>query len=203
MSVMGIVLAGGKSSRMGTNKALLEVGGKRNIERAVKVLHQAADDVLIVTNTKEEYEFLGCPMVSDRVQGKGPLAGLEAGLAVSRFDTTIVAACDMPFLSQHLLQYMLKQAPGFDAVVPLIEGKLHPLLAVYKKSALPTIQQCLQQDQLRMVHVLSLLRVKYIEEKEIQKAVGKDMSAAFFNMNRPEDYETAKDIERIEKEVDA
>jgi molybdopterin-guanine dinucleotide biosynthesis protein A len=193
MGITGIILAGGKSSRMGTNKALLPVGQDVNIQNIIRKLHNVTDDVLIVTNTKEEYGFLNCPMVSDNVPGKGPLAGLEAGLSASKHNINAVVACDMPFVSPALLQYMLEACEGFDAVVPRIDGRVHPLFAVYRKTVLPVVRQCLKQDQLRIMHLLSLLCVRYIEEEDI-KQVNEDTVLALFNMNHPEDYEKAKNI---------
>ncbi|MFS1516957.1 molybdenum cofactor guanylyltransferase [Bacillus sp. SM2101] len=192
MDVGAIILAGGQSKRMGTNKALLRVEGKYNIVRMKEALQLMFEEIILVTNQEQQYKFLEIPIVPDLVDAKGPLAGLQAGLQAAQNDKNVVVACDMPFISTSVTSYLLSQANGCDAVVPIIGGKIHPLYAVYSKSALPIIHSCLKENQLKVVDVLSRLQVRYINEQELMKLEDIDLGRVFFNMNYPMDYEKVK-----------
>ncbi|WP_048601240.1 molybdenum cofactor guanylyltransferase [Rubeoparvulum massiliense] len=193
LNATAIILAGGKSSRMGTNKALLPVGGEQNITRLRNRLQLLFPEVLLVTNDPETYQFLQIPITTDRYPGQGPLAGIHAGLDLSSNPYALVIACDMPFISQEIAHYLVEQAEGFDAVVPRIEGQLHPLFAVYRSALVPVIEECLKSDQLRMNDLLEQVKVRYIDEKELENAK-LTIGEAFYNMNRPEEYERAQQI---------
>lgn len=186
-----ILLAGGQSSRMGTNKALLPIAGQKNIVRIIEELSRVFPPPTLVTNQPEDYKELGLPMVGDKFLGKGPLAGLHAGLLASPYEENLLVACDMPFASSRLGQCLCNQLKGFDAVVPCLDGKHHPLFAVYRKSALPIVEDCLRQDRLRMFDFMKRLRVNEIQVENI--SLDMDLEKAFFNMNRPSDFEQAKE----------
>lgn len=186
-----ILLAGGQSSRMGTNKALLPIGGQQNIVRIIEELAGVFSPPILVTNQPEEYEALGLPMAGDVYPGKGPLAGLHAGLLASPFEDNLLVACDMPFASSRLGQFLWSQLEGYDAVVPYLGGKQHPLFAVYRKSSLPIVEDCLKQEKLRMFDFLKQIRVNEIHAENTPLEI--DLEKAFFNMNRPGDYEQAKE----------
>lgn len=192
MDITGIILAGGKSRRMGTNKALLIVGGKRNIERMTAVMKEITDYVYIIANEKAPYEFLLLPIVSDRIAGSGPLAGIHSGILASDTTYCFVTACDYPFLSVKAMQYMMKQCEGYDGVVPIIHGRKHPLVAIYHRSILPVVEEHLDAKNLKIMNLLSKLNIRYVDETEFLR-LGEDMNMLFLNMNKPEDYEVAKD----------
>lgn len=186
-----ILLAGGQSSRMGTNKALLPVGGQQNIVRIVEELSRVFPPPILVTNQAREYEALGLAAVGDIYPGKGPLAGLHAGLLASPFEDNLLVACDMPFASSKLAQFLWSQLEDYDAVVPYLGGKQHPLFAVYRTSTLPILEDCLQQEKLRMFDFLKQIRVNDIHIEHTFLEI--NLEKAFFNMNRPDDYEQAKE----------
>lgn len=204
MEVGIVILAGGKSSRMGTNKALLPIQGLPNIERlrnelAAVVPHDGIPEisrvskVIVVTNESEEYRFLGEQMATDRYPGKGPLAGIQAGLGVSPSDWNLVAACDMPFASAQAARFLLQQAvagSSLDAVVPVIHGQMHPLFAAYHKRSAEKIEDMLISDRLRMIYLLEQLQVKQVTERDFPSFI--DVDRVFFNMNRPADWEQAR-----------
>lgn len=192
MQAGAVILAGGKSSRMGQNKALLPIDGEANIARITNCLKEAFHDVLIVANNNELYEFLNIPIVNDKVEGKGPLAGIQAGLLAAKHDANVFVACDMPFISINLAKAFIEKSEGFDAVVPIIGGKQHPLFAVYKKSLLSVIDQCLQTDQLRLKHVLDQANVNYVREEDLPIKEIDKLHKVFYNMNHPSEYEEAK-----------
>lgn len=192
MKATAIILAGGKSSRMGTNKALLPIDGKANIEVIKEKLTPFFSDLLLVTNDFPTYEFLGIPMVQDVYIGKGPLAGIHTGLENSKTDVNFFVACDMPFVSGKLANHLVNLSGQFDAVIPNINGKLHPLFSVFKKSTLVKVEQCLLEDRLRIKDLLEELQVLYVNELELQSVVVGNFEKIFYNMNYPLEYQKAK-----------
>lgn len=197
MKAGAIILSGGKSSRMGKNKALLPFNDKTNIERIRDELQSLFDDIILVTNDPESYEFLNLKSVSDEFPGKGPLAGIHAGLMASDYEENIVVACDMPFVSAELASTLVQGLKHYDAIIPVIGGKRHPLFAAYQKRIVPEIEACLKEDRLRVIHLLDKLNVRYLEETELQAYSDGSLEEIFFNMNVPEEYEEAK--QRVEK----
>ncbi len=194
MDVGLIILAGGKSSRMGTNKALLTFGEREEttVEKILFNLGTAFKSRILVTNEPDRFSGLSIDLVRDNYPGLGPLAGMEAGLAYSPADLNLVIACDMPFVQFAMAEYLVSKAGGYDAVVPLIKERIHPLFAVYRKSMLPKIVELLENETLRMTSLLEQVDVCYVEESELLKVGNVDRS--FFNMNQPGDYEKAKCI---------
>jgi molybdenum cofactor guanylyltransferase len=197
MKAGAIILSGGKSSRMGKNKALLPFKDKTNIERIRDELQSLFDDIILVTNDPESYEFLNLKTVSDEFPGKGPLAGIHAGLMASDYEENIVVACDMPFVSAELASTLVQNLKHNDAIIPVINGKQHPLFAAYQKRIVPEIEACLTEDRLRVIHLLDKLNVRYLEENDLQAYSDGSLDEIFFNMNVPEEYEEAK--QRVEK----
>jgi molybdenum cofactor guanylyltransferase len=197
MKAGAIILSGGKSSRMGKNKALLPFKDKTNIERIRDELQSLFDDIILVTNDPESYEFLNLKTVSDEFPGKGPLAGIHAGLMASDYEENIVVACDMPFISADLAATLVQNLKHNDAIIPVINGKQHPLFAAYQKRIVPEIEACLTEDRLRVIHLLDKLNVRYLEENDLQAYSDGSLDEIFFNMNVPEEYEEAK--QRVEK----
>lgn len=190
----GVILAGGQSSRMGANKALLEFGGEPLIGRVARQFSSWFEQVVVVTNTPDQYTFLNLPMTGDRIPGLGPLGGLEAGLTASRFEHAFFAACDMPFLNEGLIQYLVEQAPGFDIVVPRIDDEYEPMHAIYSRSCLPTITANLDERRLKLLRIFDAVRVRTVEASEI--AAFGTPERLFFNCNTPEDLEQARNWER-------
>ncbi|WHZ03069.1 molybdenum cofactor guanylyltransferase [Neobacillus sp. YX16] len=192
MKAAAIILSGGKSSRMGTNKALLKLNEKTTIERMVDILKIYFDDIILVTNDMESYQFLGVKMVSDHYPGKGPLAGFHAGLMASDYDVNFITACDMPFISGELAATLVNMIDHHDALVPVINGKMQTLCAVFQKKSVAKIEECIENGRLPIKHLLEHLNVLYVTEKELQANSNIDMERVFFNMNHPHEYEDAK-----------
>src|SRR3972149_12156232 len=115
-----VIISGGKSSRMGTDKALLEIGGKTMIEQIIAQTAGLGGDQVVITNTPERYAFLTLPMFSDVLPDKGALGGLYTAIHSASRPYPLTLACDMPFVNQPLLKHMLSLAPDFDAVIPRI-----------------------------------------------------------------------------------
>jgi molybdopterin-guanine dinucleotide biosynthesis protein A len=187
----GIILAGGKSSRMGTNKALLDLNGRRVIEGIAERLRNITDEMVVVTNTLADYEFLQLPMVEDNWKGMGPLAGMEAGLTVSKTEYNLIVACDMPFISVELGQYLLTCLDESQAAVPVIDGTRHPLFAAYRREVLTEVRKSLEKNELRMGHLLQNVHVKIITEDLLVSLGLPNEEQYFFNMNNREQYQKA------------
>jgi molybdenum cofactor guanylyltransferase len=192
MNAGAIILSGGQSRRMGTNKALLPISEKPNIERIKEELEKNFEEMILVTNHQEVYDFLKIKMVSDHYPGKGPLAGIHAGLLATSHEVNLVVACDMPFVSAGLGAILVENLREYDAVVPIIGGTKHPLFAVYRKKIVEEIKTCLENNSLRMIHLLANINVLYMTEEDLQSYNKESLEQIFFNMNHPEEYEWAK-----------
>ncbi|MBT2687348.1 molybdenum cofactor guanylyltransferase [Bacillus sp. ISL-47] len=191
MSITGIILAGGHSSRMGENKALLKIGGKTVIERIANQLASISSDMIVVANNHEEYQFLGLPMVSDQWNEKGPLAGIHAGLTASGTQKNLIVACDMPFISAELGKILLKELESQQAAVPEIESRLHPLFAAYRKETKEAAEQALRDNRLRIREFLHKINASIMKDKELKRMGFLSEEAHFFNMNSPDEYQMA------------
>jgi molybdenum cofactor guanylyltransferase len=193
MKVTGIILAGGKSSRMGTNKALLEIGGVPTIIRISEELKKTVDELLIVTNSFEEFAFMQLPMVEDRWKGMGPLAGIEAGLRVSHTEKNLIVACDMPFISAKIGSVLLGYLDEYQAAVPDMNGRLQPLFAAYRKEVKGLAADSLMKNELRIQQFLDNLLMKTVKKEEWD-IEGRSDELYFFNMNEPTEYKKAENI---------
>ncbi len=192
MDIASIILAGGKNLRLGRNKALEIIGGKRLIERAIERLKPLTNQVLIVTSQEQvDLPVAGrAEILVDLYPGKGPLGGIYTGLRASRSSHSIVVACDMPFLNTELLRYMVELFGDFDAVVPRLEaGRMEPLHAIYSKSCLDNMKKRLERNQLGVDSFLSTVRVSYVERAECQRLDPQLLS--FFNINYQSDLDQA------------
>ena len=184
--VTGVILAGGASSRMGSNKALLPHKGGRFIESIYRELSEIFPEVILVTNTPEQYQFLPCRKVSDLFQGMGALAGIHAGLAQSSNPAIFAVACDMPHLDPWLIRHLANRGTGCDLVLPRSEHGYEPLHALYRKGCLPVMEDCLGRGERRIVSILPDLRVREIAASEVARF--DPTFDSFSNINTPEEY---------------
>lgn len=190
-----IILAGGKSSRLGRSKALQVIEGKNLIQWVIDRLATLSTEIIIATAHGEAIpcsSAVRIKTVVDTYPGKGPLVGIYSGLIASSSSRAIVVGCDTPFLSVSLLEYMTKICSKFDVVVPRIKNKLEPLCAVYSKHCSSPIQSLLEQDELRIRKLFSMVRVKYVEEDEINRFDPAHLS--FFNINSHADLDRARKL---------
>jgi molybdopterin-guanine dinucleotide biosynthesis protein A len=190
LTISGIVLAGGQSSRLGTDKSLVNVKGKPLIEQIVGKLARLSDDVLIVTNSPQRYNHLGARLAGDIYPGKGALGGIYSGLRAAANVYSLVVACDMPFLNLNLLRYMILLAREHDVVIPRIGGFSEPLHAIYSKSCLEPIDRLLDRGGLKIIDFFSEVQVRYVEEDEID--IFDPQHLSLFNVNTPSDLEVMK-----------
>ena len=190
--VSGIILAGGKSSRFGRNKALATLGGRTIIEDLALRFRRAFEEVIIVASDPSPYENLGVKVARDRVPGKGPLGGIHAGLAAAAYPRSFCLACDMPFVSLELAAYMASLAPEADAVVPRIGDHYEPMHAVYVKTCLPAIERQLSAPDVKIIAFYSAVRVRVVSEGEVRR-FGYP-ARIFFNINTVSDYGRAEEM---------
>jgi molybdopterin-guanine dinucleotide biosynthesis protein A len=177
-----IILAGGKSKRMGGDKALLQVSGLRLIEKIARDIEPYFQEIIIITsiNSIEMYRFLPFRVVTDKKKDQGPLMGLLTGLHASKYPTNFVLACDIPEMNVFFLQKMIAFTSAFDIVVPVTgENMFEPLFAFYHKRVIPHIEHLLDKGVRKITKLFPLCRVKYISLE------GEDW---YFNLNTDEDY---------------
>ena len=181
--ITGIILAGGKSLRYGRNKALVEVDGMRLIERVIRVMQPLFKDLMIITNTPREYDYLQLPMHEDVIKGLGPLGGVYSGLEIISSESGFFVACDMPFLQSDLIRHMVEIKGDFDAVVPKVDWKIEPLHAIYTRNCLPAIKRLIDARAYQIIKFFDNIRVWYVEEEEIRSFDSELKS--FLNVNSP------------------
>ena len=198
--VTGIILAGGKSSRMGENKALMKLGEQTVIERVVDLMSGLFPEVILSTNSPEEYEFLGLPMYRDEFVHRGPLAGIHSGLKNSKTDQNFIISCDIPLLASELIQAIMDFRTEQPVTVCRAEGFVQQLAGRYSKTVLQLAKASLTNEENetraenqkhRKCKVLSLLETVGAEiiDAESLPAYKPGM---FLNMNRPDEYEEVK-----------
>jgi molybdopterin-guanine dinucleotide biosynthesis protein A len=185
--------AGGKSSRMGTNKSFVPLLGKPMIEH---VLERVSDlgqrETILITNEPELYAHLGLPMFSDTLPDKGSLGGIYTALLNSRGEYTLCVACDMPFLNPALLRHMIALiTPETDVIVPRVDGYPEGLCAIYSQRCLEPISRKLEADRLKIIGFYDDVRVRYLDEAEWQPFDLRGMS--FRNINTPDELRGAQE----------
>ena len=184
----GIILAGGKNSRMGTNKAFLEINGIRLIDNILAIYQKMFSEIIIVTNDPLSYtEFSETVIVTDIYKEKGALGGIYTGLFYSANNYSFVAACDMPFLNKDFVIYLTEQAGKHDIIVPQLSEGFQPLHAIYSRNCLSHIKKLLIADKLKIAGFYKAVPLLSISEEKI-KPFNKD-GHLFLNINTPEDLE--------------
>lgn len=187
-NMTGIILAGGKNSRMGTKKAFLTIGGVRLIDKIINVYQEIFAEIIIVTNDPLAYtDFFATTVVTDIYKEKGALGGIYTGLFFASHDYSFVAACDMPFLNKDFIIYLTEQAAKFDIVVPQLSDGFQPLHAIYSRNCLTAIKKLLTADKLKITGFYKEMRLLSILEEKI-KPFNKD-GQLFLNINTPADLE--------------
>ncbi len=192
MTYSAVILAGGKSSRMKMNKALIEVNGKTFIEIIGKELEKEFDEVIVITNTPEEYEFLPYELYKDIYPQKGPLAGIHSGLKHCKNKYAFFTACDMPLINSSLAKKLCEMTEDkYDCVVPKKGEYLQPLFAVYSKPCIPYIEKCIIEDKYRIISFYPYVNILF---PQWDKLINNLDEKTFFNINTPQDLEIFKKI---------
>ena len=191
--ITAVVLAGGRSRRLGRNKALELIGGVPLVTRVTSAIRPISSETLIVVAEEEQAQVLPLPtyvqVVRDLYPNAGSLGGILTGLTAATGVWALVVACDMPFLSQALLAEMASARDGCDAVVPLLDGRPEPTHALYSKDCLEPIRKNLEAGELKISAFFEMVKVKYLPQPTVE-ALDPGLWS-FFNVNTPSDLEIA------------
>jgi molybdenum cofactor guanylyltransferase len=186
VAVTGVVLAGGRASRMGgRDKAFAAVGGEPIAVRTLRLFGRIFPQVVVATSRPERFRALGAETVADVHPGCGPLAGIHAAMRVARHPHVFVAACDMPGLDADVIRFLLARIAVADAIVPRWDADVEPLHAVYAVRLLPVIEAQLRAGRHAMRDLLAGVRVDYVDEAELARIRG--TAASMLNVNTPEE----------------
>ena len=189
MTASAIILAGGRSARMGTPKALLPFPEEPLVLHIARGLQPLFEELVVVGAPEQSLPDLRGTVVHDPVAHQGPVAGILHGLRACRREYAFVTSCDAAFLSPSLIGHLLALRPAYDAVVPRWAGRLQPLVAVYGRRVIPALEARLAAGQPRLVDLLEHLNVRYVDEEEVRQF--DPAGASFFNINTPADYQEA------------
>ena len=179
----GFILTGGKSSRMGVDKALLKFRGGTFLSNAVSVVRPYCSEIFIC-GSRPEYEYLGYPLINDIYNDSGPISGIYSGLAHSKTDWNLFLSVDTPFVDAALIQFLISNSGDFDCIVPGHESGLEPLAGLYHRRSLNKIEAMIQKREFRLTHVISNLNSMVVDCNELIR----NNPRLFFNVNREEDY---------------
>jgi molybdopterin-guanine dinucleotide biosynthesis protein A len=188
----GIILAGGKSRRMGENKAFIDAGGVPLIERVYRVFREIFPEIIIVANDTRSFEMYDVRLQKDIILNRGALGGLYTGLFHSPSYHAFCTACDMPLLNRGVITYMVEERDEYDVIVPKTHDGLHPLHAIYSKGCLEPIRHLLDRNELRIVDFFQQVRVRYIEEMEIKEF--DPHMRSLINVNTEDEMEAVREI---------
>lgn len=190
-----VIQAGGESRRMGRDKALAPFLGKPLVERVIGRVSHLADELLLTTNRSQEYEFLGYPLFTDLLPGRGALGGLYTALSAASHELVAVVACDMPFVNAGLLEFErdLLLTDQYAAAIPRSQGGAEPFHAVYKRdTCLPAIDESIRADRWRVDSWFDWVEIRFLSLAEVESLDPDGL--AFRNVNTPEDLQAAEQL---------
>ena len=195
-----IILAGGKSRRMGREKAFLKIGGVPLIEGVLAAARAACDRVLIVSNTPSAFEHLGVEVFTDIHPGFGSMGGLHTGLFHARTDTVFALGCDMPFVNPQLMEYISSVRGDADAAVPIVGKYYEPLFCAYSKNTIDEVETAIREKRRQVVSLFfNRLKLRPVTEHEL-RAIDPELDS-LVNINTPEDIERAELIAKRREEL--
>jgi molybdenum cofactor guanylyltransferase len=188
------ICAGGKSSRMGTDKAFVDLCGKSLIQHVVDSLKPVAQETILITNRPDAYACLPLPIYADVLLGCGSLGGIYSAIYRSHTLYTLVVGCDMPFLNASLLRYMrnLIQEAAFDAIVPIIGNRYEGLHAIYSKACLEPMRRRLDKGEFKVAGFYDDIQVRTVTDADCRQYDANGLS--FFNVNTPEQLDEARQL---------
>jgi len=180
----GIILAGGKSQRMGEDKGLLPYRGKLMVEHVIAQLAKVVDEIIIISNNAEYNQF-GYLVFEDLIKEKGPVGGIYTGLTNSSTETNVIVSCDTPHVSHQLLNQLLTCQGNYDVTVPSHNARVHPLIGIYQKKCASIFKSAIDQDQLKLMSV---------NEQTHLNIVTIDRNLEFYDVNLFKNINTPEDL---------
>lgn len=182
-TISGFILAGGLSTRMGSDKALLKIAGEPLLGRMINIIRPFCHRVA-VSGMKEDYQVFSTEMIADLVAGIGPISGIYSSLKISNSEWNLLVSVDVPFLNKELLDLLILNKDGFDCVIPKHDSGLEPLVGLYHKNALPVVDEMIKNGDYKLMNLLSKLNTRYLDCNFLIKKYPR----LFMNLNRPEDF---------------
>ncbi|HUX54292.1 MAG TPA: molybdenum cofactor guanylyltransferase [Williamwhitmania sp.] len=161
--VTGIILAGGKSSRFGVDKALYPYRGKLMVEYAINLLRPLCAELLLITNNPKDYTLTGLKLVEDLHKGLGPLAGIHSGILASRNSDNLVIGCDLPELHSDLFHALLNHKEGYQVVMPIHNGLKESMASYFHSSSIPILEEALHNDRLKIFDAIVPLKTLFLD----------------------------------------
>ena len=189
MKISGVILAGGRNSRMGCRKAFLEIGGKKMIDVILGKLRQFFAEVIIVTDKKGDFVHHECRVIEDIIEGCGPLGGVYTGLREIAGGAGFFVGCDMPYLHERLVSRLIAEVDlaRYECIVPKHSKGIEPLHAIYSRQILPKVERALSSGKLSFRELFADCSCKYIDVDETE-------ISSFVNINTPEDLAHCQDL---------
>ncbi len=183
-----LILAGGENKRIPLIKGFLEIGNRKIIETNIELLKSIFPRVILSVNNPELYFYLGLPMIGDVIDSRGPMTGILSVFANTESDRIFITACDMPYINAILIKYMVeKYDDGFDALIPLYDGKPQPLFGVYAKRISELMERRIRAGEKGLIDFLKTINVGYVNEEEVRRIDPEGRS--FVNINTLKDYQ--------------
>lgn len=199
--ITGIILSGGKSVRMKTNKSLLKLGNQTVIERIVDLMKPLFERTILITNSFDEYRFLDIEMFEDIYNGFGPIGGIHSGLVHSKTEKNFIISCDIPLMTEEVIEYLIGYSTDKPITVATADGFIHQLCGVYCRSIFDEIEKNILHSETEVRNnrqrkhkcsVHKLIESVNTEIVDIENDYSAYRKETFFNMNNPEDYEAIK-----------
>ena len=182
MQITGIILSGGQSTRMGTDKALIQINEKTLLENEIDICKPVLSEILVSSNNPDHGKF-GAKIIPDEFTNCGPLSGIYSCLKQSETDWNFVISVDAAFVKPEFIQYLIDQIDDFDAIVPLHDNGIEPLISMYHKNGLDEMLKHLKSGNFKMQNLINVINTKFVDsQKWIEK-----YPKIFRNLNRPED----------------
>ena len=184
-TISGFILAGGLSTRMGSDKALLKISGEPLLGRMITIIRPFCQNVAI-SGMKDDYLVFNTEMVADCLAGIGPISGIYSSLKFSNSDWNLLVSVDVPFLNAELLELLISNMDDFDCIIPKHDSGLEPLVGLYHKNVLPVVENMIKHEDYKLMNLLSKLNACYLDCNFLIKKNPR----LFMNLNRPEDFKS-------------
>jgi len=181
--ISGFILAGGKSSRMGTDKALLLVQDEPLLKRMIRLLEPFCKTIAISGN-KMDYNVFNIELVEDLYTGCGPISGIISSLKHSSTEWNLLVSVDVPFINDAFIQNLISHVGNYDCIIAEHEGRVEPLMGLYKRQIIPVVEEMISQGDYKLTRLLDKLNVRYVNCDSLIK----QFPRLFVNINLPEDY---------------